>query len=305
MLWRVLSLCILFVFIRLCLRGLTKASEPCLRFVCGVSDCKVSSLCVTTWIHKPQTCRDTSRYARLFFLIWACLSIFTVRSMHWVLRDAHHLWVVVVNSNIVHTRPPRWLFAYACITDTHSSSHGAVSVMLCFFIHSLSECTILDTIDPFCVSYAWKHTVTCSLAAMSGFIGALLSCITLLHILWWIGLVRPPPRIRCWQQQDCAHMTAAVVDCTLMPCAHIQQLWTHTVRFMVLHLSWFLGSSAPCPCAFFFVRVDSTSFALSYHFPSFCFGIELFIYISFVLLCYAWMSAGIIPVELLGLSWAT
>ena len=37
----------------------------------------------------------------------------------------------------------------------------------------------------------------------------------------------------------------------------------------------------------------------------FVFGIELFIYISFVLLCYAWMSAGIIPVELLGLSWAT
>ena len=83
------------------------------------------------------------------------------------------------------------------LTDTHSSPQGAVSVMLCFFMHSLSECTTSDTIDPFVVSYAWKHIVTCSLAAMSVFIGALLSCITLLHILWWIGSVRPPPGIQC------------------------------------------------------------------------------------------------------------
>ena len=142
------------------------------------------------------------RASRFFVhLLWACVSSFAVRSIHWVLRDAHHLGLVVVISNIVHTRPPRWLFAYVCIADTHSTLQGAAPVMLCFFIHSLSECTILDTIDPFGLSYAWKHTVTCALVAMSVFIGALLSWNTLLRKLRWIGAVRPPPGIRCWQQQ--------------------------------------------------------------------------------------------------------
>ena len=82
-------------------------------------------------------------------------------------------------------------------------AHKTAEVVVCVFMlrdtHSSpqSECTISDTIHPFVVSYAWKHIVTCSLAAMSVFIGALLFCITLLHILWWIGLLRPPPRIRC------------------------------------------------------------------------------------------------------------
>ena len=81
-------------------------------------------------------------------------------------------------------------------------AHKTAEVVVCVFMlrdtHSSpqSECTISDTIHPFVVSYAWKHIVTCSLAAMSVFIGALLFCITLLHILWWIGLLRPPPRIR-------------------------------------------------------------------------------------------------------------
>ena len=41
---------------------------------------------------------------------------------------------------------------------------------------------------------------------------------------------------------------------------------------MVVHLSWFLGSSAPCPFATFLVWVDPTSCALGHHFTSFfCF----------------------------------
>ena len=179
-LWTVFKIHVLCVRFYMCLSFLQKREDIC---------------------HRHGGTHPVTSVSFFFHFVWACVSSFTVRSIHWVLRDAHHLGLVAVISNIVHTRPPRWLFAYACIADTHSTLQGAAPVMLCFFIHSLSECTILDTIDPFGLSYAWKHTVTCALVAMSVFIGALLSWNTLLRKLRWIGAVRPPPGIRCWQQQ--------------------------------------------------------------------------------------------------------
>ena len=129
--------------------------------------------------HMPQTWRDTSRYERLvvfssFFmglrleLYGAQYSLSVTRRPPLGTRCCHQQYCSHKTAEVV-----------VCICmhcgHTHSTLQGAAPVMLCFFIHSLSECTILDTIDPFGLSHAWKHTVTCALVAMSVFIGALLS----------------------------------------------------------------------------------------------------------------------------------
>ena len=157
---------------------LTKAIELCLIFVGGVSDFKCFSL-----VQREDICHMPGHITlRVFFLMGLPLDL-----------DGAQYALSVTR------RPP--LVSRCC--HQQYCAHKTAEVVVCVFMlrdtHSSpqSECTISDTIHPFVVSYAWKHIVTCSLAAMSVFIGALLFCITLLHILWWIGLLRPPPRIRC------------------------------------------------------------------------------------------------------------
>ena len=150
----------------------------CFRFVCGVSDFKCFSLVHVKTCHRHAG----TQHVTLFVLMGLPLDL-----------DGAQYALSVTR------RPP--LVSRCC--HQQYCAHKTAEVVVCVFMlrdtHSSpqSECTISDTIHPFVVSYAWKHIVTCSLAAMSVFIGALLFCITLLHILWWIGLLRPPPRIRC------------------------------------------------------------------------------------------------------------
>ena len=112
---------------------------------------------------------------------------------------------------------------------THTARFKVVH--LSWFVCSSALCplaTLLVRVNPighewsFDLTYAWKHTVSCALVVMSVFIGSLLTWKTLLSKLRWIGAVCPPPGIRCWQQQYCAHKTAEVVVCTFMHCGHTQ-----------------------------------------------------------------------------------
>ena len=100
--------------------------------------------------HMQQTWLDTSHYERLdLHCLWACISSFTVRRNHWALRDSHHQGLAADISNIVHTRPPRWLCAHSCIVDTHSTLQGGAPVMICVFICTLPTCNTPCPSEPY------------------------------------------------------------------------------------------------------------------------------------------------------------
>ena len=100
--------------------------------------------------HMQQTWLDTSHHERLdLHCLWVCISSFTERSNHWALRDAQHQGLDADISNIVHTRPPRWLCAHWCIVGTHSTLQGGAPVMICMFICTLPTCNTPCPSEPY------------------------------------------------------------------------------------------------------------------------------------------------------------